>query len=91
MNLSWKWIDQLHQNKPIKKLMLDLDSSVSESYGMQEGTAYNGHFGCICYHLLFCFNQFGDVEFALLREGNVLSAKDWRTVLEPIVARYVIF
>jgi len=42
----------------------------------------------MCYHPLFCFNQFGDVEFALLREGNAHSAKDWRTVLEPIVARY---
>ena len=65
-----------------------VDSSVSETYGRQEGTAYNGHFGCMCYHPLFCFNKFGDVEFAPLREGNVHSAKDWRTVLEPIVARY---
>jgi hypothetical protein len=88
MNLSGKWIDRLHKKKPMKKLVLDMDSSVSETYGRQEGTAYNGHFGCMCYHPLFCFNQFGDVEFALLREGNVHSAKDWRTVLEPIVARY---
>jgi len=42
----------------------------------------------MCYHPLFCINRFGDVEFALLREGNVHSAKDWRMVLEPIVARY---
>jgi hypothetical protein len=28
------------------------------------------------------------VERALLRRGNVHSAKDWRSVLEPIVARY---
>src|ERR1017187_377818 len=49
---------------------------------------YNGHFGCTCYHPLFCFNQFGDVERTLLREGNVHSAKDWLAVLEPVVARY---
>jgi hypothetical protein len=65
-----------------------MDSSVSETYGEQEGTAYNGHFGCTCYHPLFCFNQFGDVEQSLLREGNVHSARDWRAVLEPVVARY---
>ena len=88
MNLSGNWIDRLHQQTPMKKLVLDMDSSVSETFGRQEGTAYNGHFGCMCYHPLFCFNQFGDVEYALLREGNVHSAKDWRTVLEPIVARY---
>ncbi|MGA2615776.1 MAG: IS1380 family transposase [Spirochaetia bacterium] len=88
VNLSGEWIDRLRQRTPMKKLVLDMDSSVSETYGRQEGTAYNGHFGCTCYHPLFCFNQFGDVEFALLREGNVHSAKDWRRVLEPIVARY---
>jgi hypothetical protein len=59
-----------------------------ETYGEQEGTAFNGHFGCTCYHPLFCFNQFGDVEQSLLRDGNVHSAKDWRAVLEPVVARY---
>ena len=40
--------------------MLDMDSSVSPTFG-QEGTAYNGHFGCTCYHPLFVFNQFGDL------------------------------
>jgi hypothetical protein len=53
-----------------------MDSSVSETYGEEEGTAYNGHFACTCYHPLFCFNQFGDVEGTLLREGNVHSAQD---------------
>mgnify|MGYP002526363675 CR=1 FL=1 len=37
---------------------------------------------------LFCFNQFGGLERALLREGNVHSADDWQSVLEPVVARY---
>ncbi len=88
MNLSGQWIDRLRKQVPMRYLVLDMDSSVSETYGRQDGTAYNGHFGCTCYHPLFCFNQFGDVEFALLREGNVHSAKDWKTVLEPIVSRY---
>jgi hypothetical protein len=70
----------------LEKIVLDMDSSVSETYGQQEGTAYNGHFGCSCYHPLFCFNQFGDLEGTLLREGKVHSAKNWKS-LEPIVAR----
>ncbi|MBY0586827.1 IS1380 family transposase [bacterium] len=82
------WIDRVRQTKPIDKIVLDMDSSVSETYGQQEGTAYNGHFECTCYHPLFCFNQFGDLEQALLRNGNVHSAEDWRAVLEPVVARY---
>jgi hypothetical protein len=86
--LSGKWIDRLRERQPMRELILDMDSSVSETYGEQEGTAYNGHFGCTCYHPLFCFNQFGDVEQSRLRDGNVHSAKDWRAVLEPVVARY---
>ena len=88
MDLSGRWIDAVHDRKPVREIMLDLDSSVSETYGEQEGSAYNGHFGCTCYHPLFCFNQFGDLERALLRNGNVASAGDWRSVLEPIVTRY---
>jgi hypothetical protein len=54
----------------------------------QEGSAYNGYFECTCYHPLFCFNQYGDTERALLRNGNVHSADDWQSALEPIVERY---
>jgi hypothetical protein len=56
--------------------------------GEQEGSAYNGHFGCTCYHPLFVFNQLGDVERCALRPGKVHSADGWRAVLEPVIARY---
>jgi len=72
----------------LEKLILDLDSSVSETYGQQEGSAYNGHFECSCYHPLFLFNQFGDLERAMLRRGNHASAKFWRRVLLPVIERY---
>ena len=41
-----------------------------------------------CYHLLFVFNQLGDVERCGLRPGNVHSVEGWRAELEPMVARY---
>ena len=82
------WIDQVNERKPPKIIVLDMDSSVSPTYGDQEGTAYNGHFGCTCYHPLFVFNQFGDLERCALRPGNVHSAHEWRDVLDPVVARY---
>jgi septal ring factor EnvC (AmiA/AmiB activator) len=44
MDLSGKRIDKVHQRKPPKELILDLDSSVNETCGQQEGSAYNGHF-----------------------------------------------
>ncbi len=44
-DLSGVWIDRVHKRKPY--------SSVSPTYGDQEGSAYNGHFGCTCYRPLF--------------------------------------
>jgi hypothetical protein len=87
-DLSGRWIDRVHARRPVKGIVLDMDSSVSPTHGEQEGSAYNGHFGCTCYHPLFVFNQFGDLERCALRPGNVHSAEGWRDVLEPVVARY---
>jgi len=84
--LSGRWIDRARSRRTT--LVLDMDSSVSPTYGEQEGTAYNGHFECTCYHPLFVFNQDGDLERCRLRPGNVHSAEGWREVLEPVVARY---
>jgi hypothetical protein len=85
---SGAWTDRVHARKPPDGIVLDMDSSESPTHGEQEGSAYNGHFRCTCYHPLFLFNQFGDLERCLLRPGNVHSAEDWRTVLEPALARY---
>jgi hypothetical protein len=88
MDLSGQWIDQAHQHRKLTKLILDMDSSVSETYGHQEGSAYNGYFESPCYHPLFLFNQFGDLERVMLRRGNHPSAKFWRRVLWPVLERY---
>jgi hypothetical protein len=87
-DLPGQWIDQVHQRRPPRIVVLDMDSSESPTYGEQEGSAYNGHFGCTCYHPLFVFNQLGDVERCALRPGNVHSADGWRAVLEPVITRY---
>ena len=86
--MNGAWIDRVYDHRPPKRIILDMDSSVSPIHGEQEGTAYNGHFGCTCYHPLFLFNQFGDLERCALRPGNVHSADGWREVLEPVVARH---
>ena len=87
-DLSGAWIDRVHDRRPPKMVVLDMDSSVSPTYGDQEGTAYNGHFGCTCYHPLFLFNHMGDLERCRLRPGKVHSADGWRSVLAPVVDRY---
>jgi Transposase DDE domain group 1 len=86
-DLSGAWIDRVHACNLQTTIVLDMDSSVSETHGAQEGAAYNGHCACMRYHPLFVFNQFGDLERCALQPGNVHSADGWRDVLEPVVAR----
>jgi hypothetical protein len=87
-DLPGPWIDAVHQRRPLKMIVLDMNSSESPTYGAQEGSAYNRYFSCTCYHPLFLFNQLGDLEQCALRSGNAHSAAGWRVVLEPVVARY---
>ena len=86
--LSGQWIDRVHGRRPPRGIVLDMDSSVSPTHGEQEESVWNGHYECTCYHPLFVFNQFGDLERSALRPGNVHSADGWEGVLKPVVARY---
>src|SRR5262245_10270136 len=57
-------------------------------HGRRPPRGKNGHNACTCYHPLFVFNQFGDLERCALRAGHVHSADGWDDVLKPVVARY---
>ncbi len=86
-DLSGAWIGRAPGGS--KTIILDIDSSVSPTHGEQEESSYNGHFGCTCYHPLFVFNQFGDLERCTLRPGHVHSADGWQELLEPVIDRYL--
>jgi hypothetical protein len=86
-DLSGEWIDRVHARRPPRGVVLDMDSSVSPTHGEQEMSVWNGHYECTCYHPLFVFNQFGDLERCALRPGNVHSVDGWESVLKPVVAR----
>ena len=87
--LNVEWMKRALAKTVHRRIILDIDSSESPVHGEQEEAAYNGHFGCMCYHPLFCFNQFGDCEGAVLRPGNVHSADGWKEFINPIVERYL--
>ena len=61
-DLSGQWIDKVHGRRPPRGVVLDINSSVSPTHGEQEMSVWNGHYACTCYHPLFVFNQFGDLE-----------------------------
>ena len=87
--LNVEWVKRAITRTVHNRIILDIGSSESPVHGQQEAAAYNGHFECVCYHPLFCFNQFGDCEGAVLRPGNVHSAAGWQEFIEPIVERYL--
>ena len=74
-DLSGRWINLVHSRRPPRGIVLDMDSGVSPTHGEQEMSVWNGHYECICYHPLFVFNQFGDLERCVLRPGNVHSRR----------------
>jgi hypothetical protein len=39
-DLPGQWIDKVHQRRPPRIVVLDMDSSESPTYGEQEGSAY---------------------------------------------------
>jgi hypothetical protein len=86
--LSGQWIELVHNRRPPRGIVLDMDSSVSPTHGEQEMSVWNGHYQCTCYHPLFVFNQFGDLERCVLRPGNVHSADGWEGALKPVIVRY---
>ena len=69
--LSGRWIDIVHARRPPRGIVLDMDSSVSPTHGEQENSVWNGHYACTCYHPLFVFNQFGDLD----RQSRVASGR----------------
>jgi Transposase DDE domain group 1 len=42
-DLSGQWIDRVHDRRPPRGIVLDMDSSVSQTHGEQENSVWNGH------------------------------------------------
>jgi hypothetical protein len=73
----------MHPASPRREITLDLDSLPLEVHGHQEGSAYNGHYGCTCFHPLLLSMEGGDFLDAKLRSGNVYTSTDSLVFVEP--------
>jgi hypothetical protein len=59
--MNAQWVDSAVAHTPHRRVILDMDSSESPVHGEQEGAAYNGHFGCVCYHPIFVFTHISQI------------------------------
>ena len=67
---------------------LDVDSLPIEVHGQQEGSAYNGHYGCRCYHpVVASLGEEGDFLAVRLREGNAHTARGSLSFVLPLIER----
>lgn len=67
------------------RMIIDFDSFPIATHGHQKDTAYNGHYHKDCYHPLIATSGAGDILAVMLRPGNVHTAKDVRSFIEPVL------
>ena len=70
-------------------MLFDLDSTLLDTYGHQEGEGYNFHYQAHGYHPLVCYDGLtGDLLKAELRDGTQYCSKDADTFMEPLVKEF---
>ena len=71
-------------------VVLDLDSTLLETYGKQEGRAFNFHYQSNGYHPLVCYDGItGDLIKIQLRDGTKYSCTGVVDFLQPILDEYL--
>lgn len=87
--LNQKMIDQARLIRNDTNMIVDLDSTHSDTFGSQEQTDYNAHYGTNGYHPLVAFDGLtGDFLKAKLRSGNQYTSNGVKEFLEPLLAHY---
>ena len=83
-------IDRVHDHDPPRRVVLDMDSSVSPTFGEQESTILiTATSVCTCYHPLFVFNQFGDLRaLRAAPRQRAHAPTDGVMSLVPVVERH---
>ena len=71
-------------------IILDLDSTLLNAYGKQEGRAFNFHYQSNGYHPLVCYDGItGDLIKIQLRDGTRYSSTGVVDFLQPILDEYL--
>src|SRR5699024_11063447 len=82
-------IDQARLVRNDTDMIIDLDSTHSDTFGVQEETDYNAHYQTYCYHPLVAFDGLnGDFLKDKLRSGNQYTSKGVKDFLEPLLKHY---
>ena len=76
--------------RPPENILLDLDSTLLQTYGHQEGEGFNYHYQSHGYHPLLCFDGLtGDLLKAELRKGTKYCSSDAHLFLESLLNEFL--
>lgn len=81
--------DIVYAIKPPEHMLFDLDSTLLNTYGSQEGEAFNYHYQAHGYHPLLCYDGItGDLLKMELRDGTHYCSKDADKFMIPLMQEY---
>ena len=69
------------------EVTFDIDSYAIEAHGAQRGGRYNGYYHMACFHPLVAYADSGELLGVRLREGNVHTAHDVRSLITALLPR----
>lgn len=87
--LNQSLIDKARLIRNDTELIIDVDSTHSDTFGRQEQTDYNAHYQTYGYHPLVAFDGLtGDFLKAELRSGNQYTSKGVKAFIDPPLHHY---
>lgn len=87
--LNQSLIDKARLIRNDTELIIDVDSTHSDTFGRQEQTDYNAHYQTYGYHPLVAFDGLtGDFLKAELRSGNQYTSKGVKAFIDPLLHHY---
>ncbi|EJB2772723.1 IS1380-like element ISSsu5 family transposase [Enterococcus faecalis] len=87
--LNQSLIDKARLIRNDTELIIDVDSTHSDTFGRQEQTDYNAHYQTYGYHPLVAFDGLtGDFLKAELRSGNQYTSKGVKAFINPLLHHY---
>ena len=79
----------IYSIKEPEHMLFDLDSTLLNTYGNQEGEGFNFHYQAHGYHPLLCYDGLtGDLLKAELRDGTQYCSKDADQFMIPLMQEY---
>lgn len=82
--------DVIYSIKYPEHMLLDLDSTLFDTYGSQEGEGFNFHYQAHGYHPLLCYDGLtGDLLKAELRDGTLHCSNGADKFMEPLFQEYM--